>query len=96
MNDIPFSLADLEAMTEEEIEALDSSAFAGVTEEIAKRLTRADLLDFLEALDLLIDNKKYAAADAYSDGDLTASEIHHRTVRDAIVLTDRLKPIAGQ
>ena len=96
MNKLPFSLADLEAMTEDELDALDSSSFAGVTEEIAKRWPRAELLDFLEALDLLIDNKKYAAADAYSDGDLTASETHERTVRDAIDLTDRLKPIAGQ
>lgn len=73
MTEPPFTLAAIEAMSAPEIEMLDAGAIESAAFAIAS-LDEEALEEFIAALDLLKENKQYAAADAYHDGDVELSE----------------------
>jgi hypothetical protein len=89
---LPFTLADLEAMSEAEMEAIGTADLRDLESALASA-PAAVLRDFADALDLLIDHKKYAAADAHADGDVASSEAHVETVRTATALVERIRTL---
>lgn len=73
MTEPPFTLAELEAMSIAEMDALDAMAIEAAAATIPS-LDQEGLEGFIAALDLLKEHKQYAAADAFQEGDEELSE----------------------
>jgi len=73
MAEPPFTLAELEAMSIDKMDALDADAIDAAAKAIPS-LDDEALEDFIAALDLLKEHKQYASAEAHYDGDHQLSE----------------------
>jgi hypothetical protein len=72
MTEPPFTLAEIEAMSIAEMDALDAGAINTAAAAVPS-LDAEALEEFIAALDLLKEHKQYAAADAYHEGDVELS-----------------------